>query len=353
MRYHIVYEPGFVNYTGSNVGKDKFWLKDVSELLTQPNTNVVTWQLNDLPLTQKFIDLYKERMSEVLRKHKLGYRDYNFNYIYDVYQSRNEKTILASRVEMNNIIDFLNTYEHSWFTIPEELKLNEADIDDQRIKNLNELHDIFETEMEVLQSRLNEGSIEYEVSDTFWHKLQSVNLIVHFNEKTFVKDDEADDRTTYFTSLKFDVPKEEDYLLEPEDYKYFTLARPEGALTLDFGTVGKDLFTCSVTDDIELVHKDMVSQQFELNPWVQFDWFPCTEKEWDDQMVLYNDWIEQNNVADYLDLSQPKFNPGRHQLGHCISHDFSHPEEFVDTIISQTPKINSFFITDDDNQSIL
>ena len=353
MRYHIVYEPGFVNYTGSNVGKDKFWLKDVSELLEQPNTNVVTWQLNDLPLTLKFIDLYKKRMSEVIRKHKLGYRDYNFNYIYDVYQSRNEKTILASRVEMNNIIDFLNTYEHSWFTIPEELKLNETDIDDQRIKNLNELHDIFETEMEMLQSRLNEGSIEYEVSDTFWHKLQSVNLIVHFNEKTFVKDDEADDRTTYFTSLKFDVPKEEDYLLEPEDYKYFTLVRPKGALTLDFGTVGKDLFTCSVTDDIELVYKDMISQQFELNPWVQFDWFPCSEKEWDDQMVLYNDWIEQNNVANYLDLSQPKFNPGRHQLGHCISHDFSHPEEFVDTIISQTPKINSFFITDDSNQSIL
>jgi hypothetical protein len=353
MRYHIVYEPGFVNYTGSNVGKDKFWLKDVSELLEQPNTNVVTWQLNDLPLTLKFIDLYKKRMSEVIRKHKLGYRDYNFNYIYDVYQSRNEKTILASRVEMNNIIDFLNTYEHSWFTIPEELKLNETDIDDQRIKNLNELHDIFETEMEMLQSRLNEGSIEYEVSDTFWHKLQSVNLIVHFNEKTFVKDDEADDRTTYFTSLKFDVPKEEDYLLELEDYKYFTLVRPKGALTLDFGTVGKDLFTCSVTDDIELVYKDMISQQFELNPWVQFDWFPCSEKEWDDQMVLYNDWIEQNNVANYLDLSQPKFNPGRHQLGHCISHDFSHPEEFVDTIISQTPKINSFFITDDSNQSIL
>ena len=79
MRYHIVYESGFVNYTGSNVGKDKFWLKDVSELLTQPNTNVVTWQLNDLPLTLKFIDLYKERMLEVIRKHKLGYRDYNFN----------------------------------------------------------------------------------------------------------------------------------------------------------------------------------------------------------------------------------------------------------------------------------
>ena len=353
MRYHIVYEPGFVNYTGSNVGKDKFWLKDPTELLTQPNTNVVTWELNNLPLTLKFIDLYKERMTQVIRKHKLGYRDYNFNFIYDVYQSRNEKTILASRIEMNNIIDFLNNYEHSWFTIPQELKLNEADIDDQRIKNLNELHDIFETEMEVLQSRLNEGSIEYEVSDLFWHKLQSINLIVHFNEKTFVQDDEADDRTTYFTSLKFDVPKEEDFLLTPEDYKYFTLVRPEGSLTLDFGTVGKDLFTCSVTDDIELVHKDMVSQQFELNPWVQFDWFPCTEKEWDDQMVLYNDWIEENNVADYLDLSQPKFNPGRHQLGHCISHDFSHPEEFVDAVISKTPKINSFFITDDDNQNIL
>ena len=345
MRYHIVYEQGVVNYTGSNIGEHKFFKKDPQDLLQQPNTNVVTWELNDLNLTKHFVDCYKERMQSVIDAN-----DNFFRYIYDVYRSLDSKTILESRVEMNRIIDKINSNDIYWFDISEDLKLNVNDILDTRIKNCNELHDIFETRMVELNERKLSLRKEYE---EIWNDLQAINLLVHFNERQVANDSEMEDRQTYFTSLKFDVPKEEDYLLEPEDYKYFTLARPKGALTLDFGTVGKDLFTCSVTDDIELVHKDMVSQQFELNPWVQFDWFPCTDKEWDDQMVLYNDWIEENKVADYLDLSQPKFNPGRHQLGHCISHDFSHPEEFVDTIISETPKINSFFITDDENKTIL
>ena len=33
MRYHIVYEPGVVNYTGSNVDKRQFYLQDVKDLL--------------------------------------------------------------------------------------------------------------------------------------------------------------------------------------------------------------------------------------------------------------------------------------------------------------------------------
>ena len=52
MRYHVVYEPGEINYLGSNTSKELFWLKDVTDLLKQPNTNVITWQLNDLPLTK-------------------------------------------------------------------------------------------------------------------------------------------------------------------------------------------------------------------------------------------------------------------------------------------------------------
>ena len=68
---------------------------------------------------------------------------------------------------------------------------------------------------------------------------------------------------------------------------------------------------------------------------------------------LYNKWIEDNHVGEYLDLSNPMYTPGRHQLGQCISHDFKHPEEFVQGIINNTGKINSFFITDDQNKTIL
>ena len=41
--------------------------------------------------------------------------------------------------------------------------------------------------------------------------------------------------------------------MKPEDYEHFTAVRPVGGLQLDFGTVGKDLWHCSNTNDIELV----------------------------------------------------------------------------------------------------
>jgi hypothetical protein len=97
----------------------------------------------------------------------------------------------------------------------------------------------------------------------------------------------------------------------------------------------------------------MVSQQTELNPWVQYDWTSCTKTEWEDALDLYDRWITANNVRDYLDLDKDMFRPGRHQLGNCISHNFKNPTQFAENIIATTPKINSFFITDDNNQTIL
>ena len=344
---------------GSNVSEDMFWKKDVEYLLSQPNTNIITWELNDLPLTNKFVELYKTRMHSAILWHEAKREEFYFNFIYDVYRNLTESSVLESRQEMNRIIEFLNASDDTWFTIPTDLKLNEVDLVDTRLKNLNELHDHFETRMEELEEMTMSGKVKPEVSSLLWDKLQSVNLLVHFNEK--LGNNESLDYTkgiiseqeSYFTSLKFDSPTHSDTFLEPADYKHFTMQRDYGPLMLDFGTVGKDLLTCSVTDDIELVHKNMVSQQIELNPWVSYDWTKCSEAEWQDAMKLYNDWIETNNVGNYLDLELKKYTPGRHQLGNCISHDFKTPGEFVDAIIKQTPKINSFFITDDQNKTIL
>ena len=153
MRYHVVYEPGEINYLGSNTSTDLFWLKDPIDLLQQPNTNVITWQLNDLPLTKKFVELYKTRMHSAMLWHYKGNKDFFFNFIYDIYRGVNKNNLLESREEMNKIIDNLNTRKDIWFDIPEDLKLNTTDIFDPREKNLNELHDHFETRMAELEER--------------------------------------------------------------------------------------------------------------------------------------------------------------------------------------------------------
>jgi hypothetical protein len=357
-RYHILHRPGFVNYTGSNLNDDFYWHLEPDRLIDEHT--VVTWELNDLPLTQKFVEAYKTKMYAIIynkfvRKQKRAWR-----IIYDVYKGLTAKDVLASRVEMNNIIEFINSElkDKVWFSIPTELKLNESNLLDKRLHNLNELHDIFETRMVELSSKFSRKEIDEATHELLWNKLQSINLLVHYNERLRLSRNQTassleDLPASYFTSLKCETPRNTEILLEPEDYKHFTCVRSSTALTLDFGTVGKDLFNCSVTDDQELVYKGMISQQWELNPWVQFDWCSCTEEEWGDQMVLYDKWIKDNNIADYLDLSDPKYTPGRHQLGECISHNFTCAADYIDQVISHSPKITGFVITDEQNNSIL
>lgn len=356
--FHIVFEQGFVNYTGSNVDDRFFHHLEPQTIMDVEGRQTVTWELNDLPLTQKFIQAYKDKVYAITYDKFVRRKKRAWRMIADIYKGLTTESVLASREEMNNTIMFLNTEfkDKIWFSIPMELMLNTTDLADKRDKNLNELHDIFETRMVELQSKMDLGTIDQEVSDILWDKLQSINLLVHYNERLGNEcpiEDLDNAEPSYFTSLKFDKPERTIIELQPEDYKHFTMVRPAGALTLDFGTVGKDLFTCSVTNDHELIFKDMISQQWELNPWVQFDWCSCTEKEWDEQIELYWAWIKEHKIDEYLDLSDPKFTPGRHQLGVCISHDFTCANDYIERIVAHTPRIHAFFITDENNNSIL
>lgn len=358
-RYHVVYDEGWVNYTGSNVSTDKFFELEPQEVMEQGNRQTVTWELNDLPLTKKFIKAYKDKMYAIMWDEVVRHNFNRWRMIADIYKGLTTVDVMSSRIEMNNIIEWLNTdfRDQIWFDIPAELKLNTEDLFDKRDKNLNELHDIFETRMIEMDSKVARDEFNMDNYQILWEKLQSINLLVHYNERLgnegSIEDIDTAD-PSYFTSLKFDVPQRTCIPLVGEDYKHFTGERPAGALTLDFGTVGKDLFTCSVTNDPELVYKGMISQQWELNPWVQYDWCSCTHEEWyTDQMALYDQFIQENNIGDHLDLSDPKYTPGRHQLGECISHNFKKPANFITEIIEKTPKIVAFFITDENNNSIL
>jgi hypothetical protein len=352
--YHVVYGEGFVDYFGSNVDTEYYWNFTPNKLLNEEGTQVVSFELNDLPLTKKFVEAYKNKVWATTYDYKIRGNHKAFEMISDVYRSLTKDWILESRTEMNDTINLLNAHpvaKELGYSFPEELKLNDINLNDMRIPSLNRLHELFELHMEHLSEYILHNKMDPNTHDLLWNKLQSINLLVHYNEKLDQNIARPEDIETapaaYFTSLKFSVNKKTEWLLEPEDYEHFTAVRPTGGLQLDFGTVGKDLWHCANTNDIELVKDKMVSQQWELNPWVQYDWNECTEAEWEDGKKLYWDWVKDNNVADYYDITEPKFTPGRHQLGKCVSHNFTGPGDFVDQIISKTPSIKYFCITED------
>ena len=146
--YHIVYSEGFVDYFGSNVSNEYYWHFTPNKLLNEEGTQVVTFELNDLPLTKKFIEAYKYKIWAKTYEHKVRGNNGAFEMISDVYRGLTKDWILESRTEMNTIINLLNNHPTAktlGYSFPEELKLNEQDVTDIRVPNLNRLHELFET----------------------------------------------------------------------------------------------------------------------------------------------------------------------------------------------------------------
>ena len=362
MRYHVIYQPGDVTYYTTNYSDVTAETQSAEYLLDLPNTQVITWELNDLSLTKKFTNNLKKTLVSGLQTNCL-------QLAYDVYREPTEELLLSSRVTMNSIIDKFNRIPNIWFVIPDSLKLDTTDINNVHQDKLNTLHDLFENNLPVLYQMRDEDNLLSGLDfQQAYQDFQTINMLVHYNEKIFqlIGQDTDECRTNlkklhkqYFTALKLvhNGPHEDFYKIDllPEDYKDFTVHKPKGWLELDFATVGKDLVSCAWTDDFELVKKDACSQQLYQYPWVSYGWMHFEDdihhrNNIDDR---YREWIEKNNVGAYIDLEDPKYTPGRHILGQCISHSFDNAEEFRNTIIEATPSILGICLTDDNNKDII
>lgn len=362
MRYHVIYQPGDVVYYTTNYSHVSSETQSADYLLNLPNSQVITWELNDLPLTQKFVNNLKQTLL-------LGLHNNCLQLAYDVYREPTEELLLSSRAEMNSIIDKFNAVQSIWFNIPEDLKLDDKNINNVHQDKLNKLHDLFENNLPVLYKLNNENNIPHGLEfQQAYQDFQTINMLVHYNEKIFkfIGSDNNDCREKlkkihkqYFTALKliYNGAYGDSYKidLQPEDYKDFTVHKPKGWLELDFATVGKDLVSCAWTDDFELVKNNACSQQLYMYPWVSYGWMHFENdihhrNNIDDR---YREWIENNNVGRYIDLDDPKYTPGRHMLGQCISHSFDNAEDFRVSVTDKTPTIAGICLTDDNNKDIL
>ena len=383
MRYHIIYKKGHqAPFYGTQWTKCPEYVNDSNKLLEITTIsdndwdykNIITWQLNDLPLTRKFIDFCK-----TIGKHSNRFtpwggeenpgdlrppgfnvginRDvwYAYRYRLELFKSNNVQEFLDSRVKMNELIDFLN--------IDPNLKLNTTSIFED-VNKLNRLHEIFEEQVILEWEKLSRKEItraEHTIINEGW---EAVNYIVHLNERVHHLEP-GNTIESYNNILSEDFNYTStfacDYIppgalhkdfnhwpMQDEDYKDFTIERTGQDLLLDYGTVGKDLLACYTTNDIELASEERkLSQQTTYNPWVLFEW-QKTSIDLDD----YYKWIKDNNLNHY---TSPKYTPGRHRLSsECVSHPhIKDAKTFYDEIIRVTPLIDGWCITDDNNQKVL
>ena len=246
----------------------------------------------------------------------------------DSKQKQSDQTSLELAMEMNRIIDTVNSLD--CVTIPDSCYL-ETSIDPHlQTDKLNHLHLIFQ-----------EYSEKYGVGyDETQELLERVNILVHLLESAPVEMDQV-----------FIVAKQEyyrpktiegiDITLTDEDHDSRLPWGMWGYLELDYNTVGKDLGACFGTDDVvlatekadELRQQETYAPVFAVN-FVEGPHNKNTEEQDKAKIQEYYAWCSNNNVPlNYLD---PKYKVGRIRLGE-LSQEYS--MEQIQQLILEYPNI--------------
>lgn len=324
MKYNIVFAPGNVDLYSTNI-QDTVTLVDY---LNNPNVQVLSYTLNNLPLTEKFIKYYKLYREEHVKNNKTHTHLYSYNY----YTGQNLTSVLAAKKELNYVIrELVNVYQ---YTIDDKLKLTENSGLTETDK-YNALHYIFETE----RTKLKDETAP--LDDRRVILFEKINQIIHAIENGSKITD------CYFLVIRPNLLVDR-YKLQDEDYEHFTHPK-SGDLICDYATVGKDLWACYRSNDIGLIKSNNVNQQIHLSDSVMIEF---TKPNLHESSQRYHDWLYKNNIDMYLDVNLPKYKPGRHILG-TIDQPIRTSNDFHDKIYSKTPKMIGTYLSDDLGNPIL
>ena len=208
-------------------------------------------------------------------------------------------------IQVLSLVDVLKTYDQR-FNLEWPLDSNKV-----TRKKLNILHEQFHfIEEESLKNRIIKD-------DKFQKSLQLVNDRIHNFEETFLD---------YTKSIKWFLSSTEnsvqitDSLRKFWNINFFKYYRP-GTLFLGYHTVGKSLFQCYRSNDVELVKKNGIRQQELITSEVMFyaDWFI----DYDSKSSIRK-WIKSNNLN--VDMSNPKYKYGHQPALGFLSTDISKKE---------------------------
>lgn len=325
MKYNIIFGKEKIDFFGTNEQR----MNDLSIEIRNDQNNILSYNLNELPLTKKFIEKsfsYKKQYEKI--------KEYDgILYHYNHYPPLSDNFICIAKQNMNATIERLNDLG---FNIDNSLKLNVNELTSE-VHKLNDLHFIFESEQPRLMTVTGELTEEL-------YLFEKINQLVHFLENI-----ERSNKTNLQYLLVIRPANFTNrYKLQAEDYADFTVIN-SGDLVCDYATVGKDLYACYCTDDINLIKNNEVKQQEYLTDFVALHFRNYVDR--DVEFKKYHDWCEKNKIDQYIDTTSPFYKPGRHILGH-VDTDINNQEEFYQKIISQTPQVLGTYFSDDDGNII-
>jgi hypothetical protein len=307
---------------------------------------ILSYTLNELPLTNKLVKYWPNYLEQQRSKNQNAVT-YHYNY----YLPLSPELLLRAKQELNNTINELNNLGHD-ISLSLCMDISSSSVSNLEIISLNKLHFLFENSL----GNINKDDVNCYNLIFLWEK---VNNLIHFIEtkskstehtqfnfvsrvfsivkKNFYKLHDEDYNQFNFVSRVFSIVKKNFYKLHDEDYNNFTQPQP-GDLVADYSTVGKDLFACFLSNDMELVRKKEVKQQEFLTDYFFLHFRNNQRTAEDDHRTKdrYYQWCYENKVDEHYSFLEPKYNCSRHVFGK-IDQSIYTTEDFYNKVFIKTP----------------
>lgn len=282
---------------------------------------ILSYTLNELPLTNKLVEYWPNYLEQQRSKNP-NTVTYHYNY----YLPLSSELLLRAKQELNNTINELNNLGHN-ISLSLCMDISSSLVSNLEIISLNKLHFLFENSL----GNINKDDVNCNNLIFLWEK---VNNLIHFIE---TKSKSTEHTQFNFVSRVFSIVKKNFYKLHNEDYNNFTQPQP-GDLVADYSTVGKDLFACFLSNDMELVRKKEVKQQEFLTDYFFLHFRNNQRTAEDDHRTKdrYYQWCYENKVDEHYSFLEPKYNCSRHVFGK-IDQSIYTTEDFYNKVFIKTP----------------
>ena len=303
-------------------------------------------KLNDTHLTNMFVDQVNKSIQ--------GHNDHIICHHNEYYQLTPERMIILQD-QMNSLVAEVNsTGDEGYpeFPIDTGFILEHSETDCQ-VDKLNALHEWFED----VEKSDEFHQLDYQRKHRLSNICEQVNQLVHTMETlpTALRDLERgrlyfnqvcriSDNYTQLRSSGREIPAR--YELTPEDYSEFEVEVP-GRAYLDFATVGKSMWHAFFTNDIELIKNQKVSPQKWARPFFNYKISNDKvnqESEYQSRLRRFDKWIEENNLQEYIDRTEPQHAMGQACIGDVLYNDepiYGH-ERHDEITKEMTSKLNSY-----------
>jgi hypothetical protein len=282
---------------------------------------ILSYTLNEHPLTNKLVKYWPNYLEQQRSKNQNAVT-YHYNY----YLPLSPELLLRAKQELNNTINELNNLGHN-ISLSLCMDISSSLVSNLEIISLNKLHFLFENSL----GNINKDDVNCYNLIFLWEK---VNNLIHFIE---TKSKLTEHTQFNFVSRVFSIVKKNFYKLHDEDYNNFTQPQP-GDLVADYSTVGKDLFACFLSNDMELVRKKEVKQQEFLTDYFFLHFSNNQRTAEDDHRTKdrYYLWCYENKVDEHYSFFEPKYNCSRHVFGK-IDQPIYTTEDFYNKVFIKTP----------------